>query len=937
MKKLSLLPLLLIAALFMGCSHDVQGSKEEPAEVTALIVKNQSSFSIKDVKYGGKTAKLSGDYLSPSENCKIELAEKASGYVFFTLYDKVKNVSFSVRVNGAVTVEKGKTETLVITDNTLVIQTGQTVPHSILNLMKPAVLKVHNKTSWDIVEISYGGKTKEILSSGGEWNEMFSDSMKKEISIKILRKSDSTILKLTLKEEIAVKIGTVKEVEITNTTLVRQEGKTEIEELRRALGMSILTVINQTSAKSISDVRYAGKISEQILLKGEKIEFVYDKAVDDFISFQINNGENAFNVKRTNKVSIQAGEDSDIIINDETLVLYSEYKYSLQVKNLLEAACITIENKTRADVIGVVYADVNFGDLQKNTQVKKIFINFDKTPSHIAFSVFQSASGEVVAAKTVTKFSAEKRETTTFTLTDATEVIKDGTGKTIYIKNLLGFGSFTLENRTSAAAVKEVNYADYTTDCLTGSETWELDKSLDDFIFFEIKTARTSFKVKTQEKIKIDIGEEKKYTLTDETLVIPLDRTEAVSIQNLIEAAVVQILNKTSANTLTNVTYGDVHFGSIQNYKKMNLLDFKKVPSYIYFNIYNLAIGKNVGVRTVQKFFAGKNDVKKFAIKNETEVIIESTGDTTSVRKILGIGCLKIINQSTAKSISKIKFAGITHEDTVLQGNYSDFECKNTAEDYIYFSLENEFGSWNVKTKDKVTLAAGEDKTFTLTDDTFVVIENTPPAKIKSLIYAAQIEVLNKSSAELLNVSYNNPENENLGSFPINEKGAFIYWDYTVGAYSLGFEIKTGAGNIVRVKTTETRALQSKQTISFIITDKTPVIIEATGETSSVQKILGIAFLKFINQSTAGNVTDIHFAGAKYIDFVQQGHYCELKVTDTSEDFIYFFLWQSAVHVKTKDKVKLIAGGNRDFTLTNDTLVVILDTGETTSIQNILN
>ena len=236
-----------------------------------------------------------------------------------------------------------------------------------------------------------------------------------------------------------------------------------------------------------------------------------------------------------------------------------------------------------------------------------------------------------------------------------------------------------------------------------------------------------------------------------------------------------------------------------------------------------------------------------------------------------------------------------------------------------------------------MTLAAGEDKTFTLTDDTFVVIENTPPAKIKSLIYAAQIEVLNKSSAELLNVSYNNPENENLGSFPINEKGAFIYWDYTVGAYSLGFEIKTGAGNIVRVKTTETRALQSKQTISFIITDKTPVIIEATGETSSVQKILGIAFLKFINQSTAGNVTDIHFAGAKYIDFVQQGHYCELKVTDTSEDFIYFFLWQSAVHVKTKDKVKLIAGGNRDFTLTNDTLVVILDTGETTSIQNILN
>ena len=762
MKKLSLLPLLLIAALFMGCSHDVQGSKEEPVEVTALIVKNQSSFSIKDVKYGGKTAKLSGDYLSPSENCKIELAEKASGYVFFTLYDKVKNVSFSVRVNGAVTVEKGKTETLVITDNTLVIQTGQTVPHSILNLMKPAVLKVHNKTSWDIVEISYGGKTKEILSSGGEWNEMFSDSMKKEISIKILRKSDSTILKLTLKEEIAVKIGTVKEVEITNTTLVRQEGKTEIEELWRALGGSILTVINQSSAENIKNINIGGVTHTVVLPQNATCKIELQDGSNDYLTFYVKTTFTSFKVRTNSKISLEPKKENTVIIDNNTDVIVVAVKYPdeevpttgddltkvLKLQKLVEAALLDITNKSSAELLNVTYDNYNAGTIaaydgkaEEAPWEQVDCWDFTTTATQITFDI--KLPSKLIKLKTVEPIVLANSDKTKFIFTNKTKVINVETGITTTIGKVIGLSCLTVVNGTTAK-LSNFQYAEQKADTsliVSQNEKWDVEfaKPVDDHLIFKIQNKDIA--VKTADKISINSGEEKIFTITDATAIIPSGAQDSTTVDKVLHAATLEITNSASVK-LYNVKYEDRDFGDLtieSGGDASNALKYWDIKDTALPISFELQISnKKVKVKTEETVRLTADKRIEFSITDATKLIVEESGKTASLRDlVLGISWLKVINQSSAKSISKITFAGKVHEAVLPQGVHCDFEYKNTLEDYLYFSLklDGEFDTYDVKTNDKISLVALEEKSFTLTNDTLIIIaEGATPVTMGSFI-----------------------------------------------------------------------------------------------------------------------------------------------------------------------------------------------------------
>ena len=862
MKKLSLLPLLLIAALFMGCSHDVQGSKEEPVEVTALIVKNQSSFSIKDVKYGGKTAKLSGDYLSPSENCKIELAEKASGYVFFTLYDKVKNVSFSVRVNGAVTVEKGKTETLVITDNTLVIQTGQTVPHSILNLMKPAVLKVHNKTSWDIVEISYGGKTKEILSSGGEWNEMFSDSMKKEISIKILRKSDGTILKLTLKEEIAVKIGTVKEVEITNTTLVRQEGKTEIEELWRALGGSILTVINQSSAENIKNINFGGVTHTVVLPQNATCKIELQDGSNDYLTFYVKTTFTSFKVRTNSKISLEPKKENTVIIdnNMDVIVLAlngedgdipitgDDLTKVLKLQKVVEAALLDVTNKSFAELLNVTYDTYNIGtvDAYDGKAEEAPWVQFDcwdftTTATQITFDI--KLSSKLIKLKTVEPIVLSNYTKTLFTFTNKTELIDVETGNTTSISKVLELSSLTVLNGTTAK-LSNLQYAEQKTDksfVLSQNEKWEADfnKPVQDYLSFKIRN--NFIRVKIANKISVNKGENKIFSITDALDVIPAESQNPTTLYKVIHAATLGIENDTSVK-IYNVHYGNRNFGDLtiedegEDSNSLSYWELTHTALPVYFELQTPK--KLVKVRTEATIELNEDDNIDFRITDVTQVIIEETGESSSVGDIWGTCHLQVSNNASAKSISKIKFAGVIHEDAVPRGNVCNFKCKNSTEDYIYFDLQDEFYTWNVRTRDKISLAAGEEKSFALSDDTPIFFESTSRSyTIRDFIFSARLEIENKSRVELMDVGYSN-WNLTDSLMPDRIKAThFCRNEYDLKSYPICFTIKTASGKTIKVKTIDNIALQSMQTVKFSITDWTQV--ETDGDS-------GVGYLYYI-------------------------------------------------------------------------------------------
>jgi len=211
----------------------------------------------------------------------------------------------------------------------------------------------------------------------------------------------------------------------------------------------------------------------------------------------------------------------------------------------------------------------------------------------------------------------------------------------------------------------------------------------------------------------------------------------------------------------------------------------------------------------------------EFSITDTTKVIVELTGETTSIRKVLGIGCIKIINQSTAKSISKIKFAGVMYEEAVPQWENCELVCKNAANDYIYFALENEFGTLEAKTQNKVYLEVGEEQSFILNDETpIILIKYNTKMKMSNFINSARLEIKNNSSAKLLNVIHNDTD---FGSLSSNYSNSYIYWSYDTEAYPVSFDIKTESGNTVKVKTSEKIPLRSKQNVSFSINDATQV------------------------------------------------------------------------------------------------------------------
>ena len=425
MKKYTILPVIAgMLVLVAGCrmQNDVKKTNREHEQHTVLTIQNQSSFSIKDIKYNSQTVNLSEEFLLAGESCKIPLADNANGYLYFTLYDEIKKTSFAVRSNNTIIVEKGKKEKCIITDNTLVVERGKTVPIKIFDLMDIAVLKIYNKTSFDIVEIGYGGKTdKSILAAGKDRSKIFRENDKGELSIKIFRKKDSEVITVKLKDEIAVKIGSIKEVIITNTTLAVEEGKTEIRELRYILGMGILNIINQTSANKISNLTFAGKVLED-LPKGSTWSIEFDNSVDNNLFFTMEAEIGQFEVRTEEKIQL-INNEKNFIITDDTLVILNGRTDAYKMSSFLNAAGIKITNNSNYPIYNVTYYGT-FGTLNSDASTSWTIWEFPQELRPVAFEIY--VYSQAIQLTTKETFSLRPGRTTEITITNSTLVNYDG-------------------------------------------------------------------------------------------------------------------------------------------------------------------------------------------------------------------------------------------------------------------------------------------------------------------------------------------------------------------------------------------------------------------------------------------------------------------------------------------------------------------------------
>ena len=645
----------------------------------------------------------------------------------------------------------------------MVIQTGQTQPIKILNLMNAAVLKIYNETSWDIVEINYGGKIhKETIVSGKEWKTEFGDTMQHELKLTVLKKKDNTTVSFTLKDIVAIELGKTKEVHIKNATLAVQEGKTEPEEIRHLLGGCTLTVINESSAESISNISCGEVTHTASIQQNASCKLELQDSLDDYLIFYVKTKYVTFKVKTDAKITVKSKEEKTITIDNTMDVIVLALKYDdgetptegddltkvLKLQKVVEAALLDISNKSFAELLNVTYDKCNAGviDAYDGAAEEEPWAQFDcwdfpTTATHITFDI--KLPEKLIKLKTVEPIVLANSDKTKFTFTNKTKVIDVETGITTTIGKVIGLSSLTVINKT-AAKLSDIQYAGHKTDksfVLSQNEKWEgeFNKSVQDYLTFKIRNKLVT--VKTVDKISVNSGEEKIFNITDDTAVIPSEAQEPTTVYKVLHAATLEISNGSSVK-LYNVKYGDRNFGDLtiedegDSSNALNYWDITNTAFPISFELQTSK--KRVKVKTEETIKLNENDELDFTIKDTTRVIVEETGKTISLGDIIsGVCWLKVINQSSAKSISKITFAEETHAPVIAQGEHCNFEYKNAPEDYIYFTLEleNDLNLYDVRTNDKISLAILEEKTFTLTDDTLIIIaEGSHPVKIGSFI-----------------------------------------------------------------------------------------------------------------------------------------------------------------------------------------------------------
>ena len=136
--------LVLLCFLIVGCNF---GTKKETVKEEILkgegelVVYNQSSVWIDNVIYGGEKFHIKRDLWDNKDSSTVYQGEKASkkfideetGYIFFEIYHFVP---IKLRTNEIITVSKGERKVVAITDNTLVVVSGETEPVTVLEVIK---------------------------------------------------------------------------------------------------------------------------------------------------------------------------------------------------------------------------------------------------------------------------------------------------------------------------------------------------------------------------------------------------------------------------------------------------------------------------------------------------------------------------------------------------------------------------------------------------------------------------------------------------------------------------------------------------------------------------------------------------------------------------------------------------------------------------------
>ena len=944
MKKIFFLA--TICGLFFACN--TKNMEEKHEKKTELTILNQSSVSVKEIKYNGLSfAEVNNDknfVLVTGGRTKISFEGKGKSYIHFTILDNVNNKEVEVRTAEVIYIEEGKDSIFTITDNTIVVRIGQTESFPIIGITKPARLKLINKTTQNIEEVTFCNKSYKTTVSKGESCFLdFSQKVSGKLKFKIMNQ-DKLSIDVEWKDEILIKTDETKEVIITNTSLVIKDGKTQT--IRDILEMSILKVINNSTAE-ISNLRFAEQTKSGILEKDASWELEFYDRVEEKLEFEVKTKYKKFNVKTTENIIINKGEEISFVITNEIIVSIQEYSKSLKLTELLDVAHVIISNKSGADINATKYGNVDFGIVQNSSTKEMFFWNFADVPDYVFFSIHQASTGNSINLKTQEKFSVTKGEEKIIEIAENTVVLKEGSEILFNIGNLILENATLIIQNKSSYDLFNVTFAGKS--FIKGGEAI-LSKNSDDSQNFQnntsdyvtFKFANSDILIKTKEKVNLEVGEVKSYIINNDTAIIIEGHSESIKLWEFQDAKKVKIINNTQAE-LKKVSYLDVDFGVLPEHNgkaSRVFLDFVTTSDYIRFEIHSTSLSAPIKVRTADKFSIQNEKNLEFKITDETRVIKEGDSEELKIKSILGISTLNIVNKTSAINISKLRYAGEEYGKVIEKDESLKMEFDGEIEDFLEFTVAikvvDEVEFFACKIKNKISLAKGEEKNIILSNSTDIICAgHSETIKIQNLLNAAKLRIVNNTSINLLNVKYNG---SNINVLESNHAKSTTYLNYPQTPSAISFEMQTSDG-IVKVNTKELISLISGKVVTYEITNTTIVLKVGGGGEASFKSVLGISTLKVINKTLAKELKNLSYADKTYEGNLPKNSTWEVEFDSSTDDYIKFIVETnlSSFNIKTKEKIIIAKGEEKSITLTNDTEVIVEGSVEPTKIVSLLN
>ena len=340
MKKMFYI-LAISVVIFSGCNFSSENGKNGKKENSSgeLIVNNQSSVDIKEIKfcsqqfyYTGEGSDYTGSILPIGKKTSVSLTDEETGYVFFTLLLGIdsnnRDIILTVRTNDIVTVEKGKRIVVTITDNTLVMILSGREPITVLDIITPAILKIENKSSRDLVGVKYKERMLYDVGVGESKTGQF---------FGVLSGYSDYVhfwlcgYNLKVEEKVEIKKGNTTTLIITDDTPIIRNGKAKQIKLSELKPQS-LEVVNNTSY-DLYDVRFYDSYTsdtyilnnKNILEKGNAWYAGFDikgdyEGASLIFRVKIPNSEKEF--KLYNHPYIARNKNREILLVDDTEVFY---------------------------------------------------------------------------------------------------------------------------------------------------------------------------------------------------------------------------------------------------------------------------------------------------------------------------------------------------------------------------------------------------------------------------------------------------------------------------------------------------------------------------------------------------------------------------------------------------------------------------------------